>query len=300
MKFSQIRCFITLARCLNFTEAAKQLYITQPSLSRQISAIEEELGMKLFIRNKKNTALTPAGEFLLQGFIKLQEDYEKLITEAGAIDRSYSHSLKIGLLDCHAADINLVRIIRRLTEENPTIFVEMRSFGFKAIIDELLSGGIDIAVTTEFEVADNPHLRYKPLAILENFLVVPADAPGAKKKNPSLSDFKHFTFGGLVPEESANFSKLIVQSCREAGFEPRMREFQNYRDFSIAVDTCQVIAGLSSQHHLYNSRHLKFIKVPEIPDILQVVAWNPARDNPAVPTFLELLPDEAGDPKANG
>ncbi|MGI5935928.1 MAG: LysR family transcriptional regulator [Oscillospiraceae bacterium] len=291
MKFSQIRYFITLAKCLNFTEAAKQLYITQPSLSRQISAIEEELGMKLFIRNKKTTALTPAGEYLLHGFIKLQEDYEKLIREAGAIDRSYSRSLKIGLLDCHAVDIKLVKIIRQLTTENPSIYVELRSFGFKAIIDELLSGGIDIAVTTEFEVADNPHLRYKPLALLENYLVVPADAPGAKKRNPKLVDFKHFTFGGLVREESANFSKLMLQSCRDAGFEPRIREFQNYRDFSIAVDTCQVVAGLSSQHHLYNSKHLKFIKVPEILDILQVVVWNPAHDNPAVATFLELLPD---------
>ncbi|HHU23226.1 MAG TPA: LysR family transcriptional regulator [Clostridiales bacterium] len=291
MKFSQIRYFITLAKCLNFTEAARQLYITQPSLSRQISAIEEELGMKLFIRNKKATTLTPAGEHILSGFIKLHEDYDKLVREAGAIDRSYSRSLKIGLLDCHAANIKLVKIIRRLTKENPTIYVELRSFGFKALIDELLSGGIDIAVTTEFEVADNPHLRYKPLAILGNYLVVPADSPGAKKRNPQLADFKHFTFGGLVSQESASFSKLMLQSCREAGFEPRIREFQNYRDFSIAVDTCQVIAGLSSQHHLYNSKHLKFIKVPEIQDILQVVAWNPAHNNPAVSVFLKILPE---------
>ena len=64
MKFSQIRYFITLAKCLNFTGGRQGSFILlSSSLSRQISAIEEELGMKLFIRNKKATTLTPAGAY---------------------------------------------------------------------------------------------------------------------------------------------------------------------------------------------------------------------------------------------
>lgn len=52
MIFYMYRIFLTAARCLNFTEAAQQLFITQPALSQQITAIEAELNMQLFIRHK--------------------------------------------------------------------------------------------------------------------------------------------------------------------------------------------------------------------------------------------------------
>jgi Transcriptional regulator len=55
MNTLQIKYFLTAARCLNFTEAAKQLYISQPALSQQILALEKELNMQLFIRAKKES-----------------------------------------------------------------------------------------------------------------------------------------------------------------------------------------------------------------------------------------------------
>lgn len=60
MTITQIKYFITTAKCLNFTKAASQLYITQPALSRQIAAIEAELNMQLFVRNNRTVKLTPA------------------------------------------------------------------------------------------------------------------------------------------------------------------------------------------------------------------------------------------------
>lgn len=64
MTFNQIKYFVTVAECLSFTEAAKCLFITQPALSRQINAMEEELGTRLFIREKKRLKLTPGGSVL--------------------------------------------------------------------------------------------------------------------------------------------------------------------------------------------------------------------------------------------
>lgn len=58
MTFNQIKYFVTVAECLSFTEAAKCLFITQPALSRQINAMEEELGTRLFIREKTSEADT--------------------------------------------------------------------------------------------------------------------------------------------------------------------------------------------------------------------------------------------------
>lgn len=68
MTITQIKYFITAAKCLNFTKAASKLYITQPALSRQISAIEEELNVQLFVRNNRSVKLTPAGMALVEPF----------------------------------------------------------------------------------------------------------------------------------------------------------------------------------------------------------------------------------------
>ena len=62
MTFNQIKYFVTVAECLSFTEAAKCLFITQPALSRQINAMEEELGTRLFEKRGRNVVLTKYGK----------------------------------------------------------------------------------------------------------------------------------------------------------------------------------------------------------------------------------------------
>ena len=82
MNTTQIKYFLTAARTLNFTEAANQLYISQPALSKQITAIESELNMQLFIRSKKKVRLTPAGAVLLKEFPGIEEHYEDVVRKA--------------------------------------------------------------------------------------------------------------------------------------------------------------------------------------------------------------------------
>ena len=76
MDFKQIRCFLTIAECRSFTEAAAKLYIYQPGVSRQISNMETELGFPLLIRGKRLLELTPAGEIMQQTFQDIIRRYE--------------------------------------------------------------------------------------------------------------------------------------------------------------------------------------------------------------------------------
>lgn len=76
MDFKQIKCFLTIAECKSFTEAAAKLYISQPGISRQISNMETELGFPLFIRGKRLLELTPAGEIMQNTFQNIIHRYE--------------------------------------------------------------------------------------------------------------------------------------------------------------------------------------------------------------------------------
>lgn len=82
MTFTQIEYFLALTKSLNMTEAARHLYITQPTLSRQISAMEEDMDVQLFYRTKGRLQLTPAGEQLSVRFENLLEDYRQSVKQA--------------------------------------------------------------------------------------------------------------------------------------------------------------------------------------------------------------------------
>ncbi len=73
MTIFQIQCFLNVAEYLNFTEAANHLFVAQSSLSRNVSNLEEELGMKLFVRTKKYVRLTSSGAILYEEFSKLMK-----------------------------------------------------------------------------------------------------------------------------------------------------------------------------------------------------------------------------------
>lgn len=80
----QVRCFLEVAKCLNFTEAAKHLYISQSNISRQISSLEEEWNLVLFDRNTKHVRLTAQGELLSEAMEKMLADWDRALTRAKA------------------------------------------------------------------------------------------------------------------------------------------------------------------------------------------------------------------------
>ena len=81
MDIRLLRYFLTVAKEQNFTKAAEQLNITQPTLSRQLSALEEELGTSLFIRGNRNITLTEAGILLKRRALEIIDLEEKMIDE---------------------------------------------------------------------------------------------------------------------------------------------------------------------------------------------------------------------------
>jgi DNA-binding transcriptional LysR family regulator len=99
LNFSQIKCFLAAAECLSFTKAADRLYLSQPVLSRQIAAMEDELGIELFAREKKTIRLTPAGAVLAEGLNKLAHEYRTLLEKAAAVHKGYAGSINIGMIE---------------------------------------------------------------------------------------------------------------------------------------------------------------------------------------------------------
>jgi DNA-binding transcriptional LysR family regulator len=92
MNILQMKYFLTAAACLNFTQAANLLYISQPALSRQISTIEEELEVTLFTRTNRSVELTECGKFLRDELQKVYDHYARTVAKAKNIERVFPGS----------------------------------------------------------------------------------------------------------------------------------------------------------------------------------------------------------------
>jgi DNA-binding transcriptional MerR regulator len=102
MDLQQLRYFVAVANHLNFSKAAKQLYVTQPTISHQIAVLEEQLGAKLFLRDKRSVHLTPAGEIFLKEAEKIIKSANDAVEMNNAKRHYYTISQISKILDIPA------------------------------------------------------------------------------------------------------------------------------------------------------------------------------------------------------
>jgi DNA-binding transcriptional LysR family regulator len=94
----QITYFITAARCGNFTHAAQMLYVSQPTITQQITSLEHELGFQLFERYSKYVQLTPSGKIMLDCFCRFEDDFSEAFHKACRLSEDAAGNMTIGFL----------------------------------------------------------------------------------------------------------------------------------------------------------------------------------------------------------
>ncbi|MDO4944290.1 MAG: LysR family transcriptional regulator [Ruminococcus sp.] len=137
MNTVQLECFLAVAEYLNFSRAAEAVNITQPAVSHQISSLEDELGVKLFVRTNKNVYLTPEGA----QFINDADSIMKIAMGAKhrLIDNKKYERIRLGI-GCHSFDELEIthNVLSGLREFYPNVYPDIRNVPFKSI-DNLLA-----------------------------------------------------------------------------------------------------------------------------------------------------------------
>jgi len=289
MNFRQIECFLIAAKCLNFSEASEKLFISQPTFSRTMSAIEAELGMTLLNRGYKSTRLTPGGAVLYEGLTQLMCDYEKILSEAQNAARGYSGVLSIGLLDGQIIHDSLLKILHFLNAEYPHVKVKLVRYSLYELLEYLSEGTIDVAITLSLDVVGINHLNFEILYSLPNCLVVSKDHNLANRTDVNLIDFKDDTFISLSDKESTAFHQMLLNSCKAAGFEPHLLIAADVKDQSLLLEAGYGVAIFAKNSIACYNPTLKAMFLPELHETASVVAWQQDNQNPIVDLFIKLM-----------
>jgi DNA-binding transcriptional LysR family regulator len=140
----KIDYFLTLAECLNFTQAAAKHSVSQTAISQYIAALEDKLGIRLFKRSSHSVSLTKAGAFYYERVKYLRKYYEDTEKRVRAIDEEYSGYVKVGIGIYEYC--NTESFFAEFLKEYPAVKVDFFQYAYGELTEKLKTGELDVIV----------------------------------------------------------------------------------------------------------------------------------------------------------
>lgn len=205
MELRHIRYFLAVTKEMNFTRAAENLCIAQPPLSRQIKDLEEELGVRLFIRKKHSLQLTEEGELFKQYAAQVLDLVEKSTSEIREMKQGLQGMLTLGSVEGSAPRI-LADWISDFSKQNPHVQYSLWNGNSDDVANRVLNGLCDLAVIME------PHngegLNSIPIYQESWVALIPKDNPLAKIKSKTIPLEEIAKYDLIIPSRSSRLEEI--------------------------------------------------------------------------------------------
>ncbi len=197
MNTNQLNCFVEVAKSLSFARAAEKLYISQPSVSNQISALENELGSRLFYRTKHKVELTSAGESFFRDAVEILNQQTMAVARARTRDSMFAEVLKVGY-DWDVSIHRLPEILRQYHKAMPQVYVSNQLSGFEKE-RLLMDGHLDVGFSAIERVSAFHGLQFIPLFEGHFVCVLPKTHRLASRDSVTAKDLSKETHIFLSP-----------------------------------------------------------------------------------------------------
>lgn len=218
MRISYFKEFIVLAKYLNFSIASERLNMTQPGLSRHISALENEIGIKLLNRDTHSVKLTEKGTLFLKGIQKIVADYDLLCEQLSKITLT---RLSIGI-PYFGVYQYLSFVINDFETTYPDVKLSYLAVYPDEIIDGLLSKKVDIAIFPKVDFMHSDRMTFHQAFKETLVLALNRNHPLAGKKSLHIGDLENEHFISIKGNYGDALFEYEYDFCRAHGFEPKV------------------------------------------------------------------------------
>lgn len=218
MTLQQLVYFLAVAETRHFTRAALRAHVAQPSLSKQIQALEAELGAALFTRARGGVGLTPAGEALLPIAKRILSDVDSARLEVAELAGLRRGRIRLGATPSVCVGV-LADALRRFHDDHPGVRLLVQESGSRDLTAALLAGELDLALVIVPPQGIDPALAATPVLREQLMVAASADAPpiGDRVRLEALRELPMVMF-----RHGYDLRETTLHACRQAGFEPRL------------------------------------------------------------------------------
>lgn len=285
MNLSQLYYFRKLAQLQHYTKAAKELYITQPSLSDSISSLEQELGLSLFQKEGRNVKLTKYGKEFYEYVDAALNELDKGIAVAKSKSGLLGGVIDLGCIPTILGDY-VPSVLTRYREIYPKVSFNIYQGHTLRLLDELKKGTYDLAFCSKTE---DTELEFIPILAQRLILVVRADHPLAQKESvmlEELTDYSLTTYRETIP-----IGKIVRTVLRNKGVEASFSYDDEISIGGVVMATNQAAIAADTPY-LSQFGYIKKIIISDIPEDTRLVYMVYSKKNymtKATEDFMEFL-----------
>ncbi len=284
-----IRCFLALAKTLNFTQAAKLMFMTQQSVSKYIAKLEEDIGYKLFIRTHHYVMLTKAGEHYHELFAKFEEDMKKVTEKTRQYYNTMFNSLRIGYLEWLDISPEISVALKNLKKQNS----ELRYIGERHSVANLgelfMARKLDMIITYNEFAPKGPGIKKTKILETPLILLVSPDHPGVSE-GATIEAFRREPFIKVASSHESNSESRVRarRQCREMGFTPSEIVISpNIESAYMAVEFGQGVMVSTMLSRMSMHSELLCYPVGKVEELQ--CFWYKDQENPTVEAFASFL-----------
>lgn len=293
MDITSLKYFLAVAECLSFTKAADLLYVTQPTLSRQISALEGEMGLQLLNRTNKTTSLTPAGKVVYLETKQVVLSYERLLHTLDQLREGVVGKLNIGYCGNLGFETlsNLVAIMHR---KYPSIEINVVQDELPTLGRLLEINEIDVVFTLKADTKDLTNISWRKVYTNTLQCIVPSDHPLAQLSKITLDDLKNEKFIFPPREIAPSVVDWLISTFRTKKMIPNIVAYgRGAQNMMLLVLAGRGVALMTSHMKITAVPGISFLDIEECSNLFDVIlAWKNDNENPVIQLLLREIEPE--------
>ena len=190
MDIKKLVTFVNLVETKNFTKTAKAIHATQPTVTHDINAIEDEIGVKLFNRNKRYVNVTKNGEVFYQKIRPLINNYNSAVQEIQEKDKKERLQINFGYSYNPFNDKYIPLWLSSFQKKFPQVKFALVNLNRNELKQQLVSNNLDVMLTTGLEAEDLSNIKVYPIETEPFKVIIPQNNPLSKKSIIKLTDFQ--------------------------------------------------------------------------------------------------------------
>lgn len=234
MELRPLRALVEVVRQGGFSQAARAVHATQPTVSKAIRQLEDELGMVLLDRQAQPPQLTQAGEIVYRRAVSMLAERDDLRAELADLRGLKRGTLRLGLPPLGSASL-FAPMFARFRGRYPAIEISLVERGSRRLEEMVMAGELELAASLTPISAD---CQWQPVAREPLLVLLPPDHEYARAKRVSLAELRASPF--ILFEHGFALNQILDRACLRAGFTPSIVARSGQIDFIIAL----VAAGL--------------------------------------------------------
>lgn len=294
MELRHLRYFVAVADALNFTKAAEQLHLAQPSLTRQIANLEAEIGVQLLNRTKHRVTLTEEGRVFLMDARRILALAFESVEAVQRLSRGETGQLNVGYVPNFNFEL-LPQTLGSFRQVCPQItlnlFEMIPSEQFRALEEHKIDLGF-VGFRPRLSPKD---LQWECVCRQEISAALSPRHPLAKKRSVKLEDLKTMFFVGMSETKYPGYREWLNDTCRSASFSPRVLQEADFEAGLLAFVAENL--GVALVREQISRRPSSGVVFRPFQPPLQTdywVTWHKNNTSPGLQKYIEIIKNAAG------